>query len=124
LVRAFLALELDFLRSKFALFRNIRCNRDKPMLKQAKEPGTAYIGTPGLCARYDNITPLTARRWLKRQILPQPDMRVNGRPYWKLETLDRHDRQRTIDAADRRPKGQYDGKTKFGRGAKSAAAAE
>ena len=72
----------------------------------------------GVTERYAGITPRTARRWMQRGILPKPDLTVNGRQFWKPETLDRNDRQRVIDGADKRPIGQFDDR----RGKRSVAA--
>jgi hypothetical protein len=80
------------------------------MSKPTTQPAAVvYVAMRGVTARYDNITPRTARRWIERGILPKPDLTVNGRQYWKPETLDANDRKRVIDAADKRPLGQFDG---------------
>jgi hypothetical protein len=41
-------------------------------------------------------------RWEMQQVIPKADMVINDRRYWWEETLDRHDRARTIEAASKR----------------------
>ncbi len=40
-------------------------------------------------------------RWVARGIIPPPDEVINARRYWLLETLEKADRRRTIEAAAR-----------------------
>jgi hypothetical protein len=38
-------------------------------------------------------------RWVDRGVIPRCDEVINNRRYWLLETLERADRRRTIEAA-------------------------
>lgn len=38
-------------------------------------------------------------RWVSRGVIPPPDEVINARRYWLLETLERADRRRTLEAA-------------------------
>jgi hypothetical protein len=46
----------------------------------------------GVCAR-------SVLRWEVQKVLPKADLIINKRRYWWEETLDRHDRARTVEAA-------------------------
>ena len=91
------------------------------MSKPASANLTTYITMKDVTARYGGVTPRAVRRWVEKEILPQADLTINGRQYWKPETLDANDRQRVVDAADKRPVGQFDG-TRNKRGRKLTAA--
>jgi hypothetical protein len=88
------------------------------MSKPANEPRSRYLATRGVGKRYADAAPKTVREWEERGIIPPADLCINGHKYWLEESLDAHDRKRTIEAADKRPKGQFDGS----RGRKSIAA--
>jgi hypothetical protein len=38
-------------------------------------------------------------RWVARGVIPPPDEVINDRRYWLLETLEKADRRRTVEAA-------------------------
>jgi hypothetical protein len=40
----------------------------------------------------------TVERWVQAGVLPPPSQVIRDRGYWDEDTLDAHDRQRTIDA--------------------------
>ena len=42
-------------------------------------------------------------RWEMQQVIPKADLVINDRRYWWVETLDRHDRKRTTEAAAKGP---------------------
>jgi DNA-binding transcriptional MerR regulator len=44
-------------------------------------------------------------RWENQKVIPKADLIINGRRYWWIETLDRHDRARTAAAGGKRVKG-------------------
>jgi hypothetical protein len=43
----------------------------------------------------------TIKRWADSGIIPRADETINGRNYWRLKTLERADRNRTIEAGAR-----------------------
>jgi DNA-binding transcriptional MerR regulator len=57
------------------------------------------IGIRAVRARYGDVNARTIDRWLKRQLIPPPDRRINNRRYWYEHKLDRHDRQRVAASA-------------------------
>jgi hypothetical protein len=65
-------------------------------------PSKKFIGKRAVGQRYGGRHTRTIERWVKTRVLPPPDQIINGRGYWDVETLDAHDRQRTIDAANQR----------------------
>ena len=77
------------------------------MAKIPEQKGARYVSTRGVTERYDDISLRTLRRWLLRGVIPPPDLTIHGRKYWRVETLEQNDRQRTMEAADRRPVGQF-----------------
>jgi hypothetical protein len=68
------------------------------MLAQSKK----FIGKRQVAVRYGNRAVRTIERWVATRVLPPPDQVINSRWYWTEETLDAHDRQRTIASADQR----------------------
>jgi hypothetical protein len=77
------------------------------MPKPVTELRSRYLGTRGVGERYAGASPKAVREWVKQGVLPAPDLRIHGHQYWLEESLDAHDRKRTIEAADRRPVGQF-----------------
>jgi hypothetical protein len=57
---------------------------------QTKTPPPAspndLFGTPEFRRRQGNVSPMTQHRREKAGILPPPDVRINGRKYWREET--------------------------------------
>jgi hypothetical protein len=43
--------------------------------------------------RYGGAVPRTVDRWAKAGKIPKPDFYIGNRPFWKNETLERHERQ-------------------------------
>jgi hypothetical protein len=62
-----------------------------------------YLGKRAVGQRYGGRHPRTVKRWVKVGVLPPPDQLIRSRPYWAVETLDLHDRQRTIQAGHNTP---------------------
>ena len=57
-----------------------------------------FIGKRDVGRRY-GVTPRTVDRWLKRKLIPPPDLTINNRHYWSQDGLDRHDRQLVAERA-------------------------
>jgi hypothetical protein len=49
----------------------------------------------GKCARYYDIHDRTWRRWIAEGLAPEADLVINGRGYWKPESLLAFDRKRS-----------------------------
>jgi hypothetical protein len=49
--------------------------------------------------RYGGAVPRTVDRWVKAGKIPQPDFYIGPRPFWRDETLERHERQSVARAA-------------------------
>lgn len=116
-----MALESGAHPFKFLPYRNdreITRPEETLMSKPSKELRARYLATRDVGERYANAAPKTVREWEEKGIIPKADLTINGHKYWLEESLDAHDRKRTIEAADKRPKGQFDGS----RGHKSIAA--
>ena len=61
-----------------------------------------FLNKRGVGVRYGNRALRTIERWVRSGVLPPPDQVINQRWYWNETTLDAHDRQRTVDAANQR----------------------
>ena len=61
------------------------------------------VPSRGVTARYGDISLRTLDRWIARGVIPPPEEVIAGRRYWLLETLERADRRRTIEAGKDRP---------------------
>jgi hypothetical protein len=58
------------------------------------------ISARGLADRYGTHL-RTISRWVARGIIPPPDQVIRDRRYWFVQTIERHDREQTIAAANR-----------------------
>ena len=45
-------------------------------------------------ARRYRVDPRTITRWQKSGVLPPPDLRINGLPYWNEETIAANEREK------------------------------
>ena len=61
-------------------------------------PTKKYLNTRAVGRRYGGRDPKTIKRWVKKHVLPPPDQNICGHDYWDEDNLDRHDRERTIEA--------------------------
>jgi hypothetical protein len=52
--------------------------------------------------RYGGAVPRTVDRWIKAEKIPKPDFYIGNRPFWKDETLERHERQSVANQAEDR----------------------
>jgi hypothetical protein len=52
--------------------------------------------------RYGDVCARTINRWRKQGILPDPDVVINNRNYWRDSTLDEHDRRSMAEASEPR----------------------
>jgi DNA-binding transcriptional MerR regulator len=50
----------------------------------------------GVAIRY-GISLRSVDRWLAKKVIPPPDRVINGRRYWYLESLEKADRQHTLN---------------------------
>ena len=51
------------------------------------------VGIRVVRTRYSDVSARTIDRWIKQQLIPAPDRRINNRRYWLEKKLDLHDRQ-------------------------------
>jgi hypothetical protein len=51
------------------------------------------IATRGVRARYADRSARTLKRWIRAGRFPPPDVIINNRHFWWLETLERHERE-------------------------------
>jgi hypothetical protein len=61
-------------------------------------PGSRLLSAPAVAARY-GVHLRSVSRWVARGVIPPPDQIICARRYWFLETLERADRRRTVEAA-------------------------
>ncbi len=54
-------------------------------------------------AQYYGIHLRSIARWVARGVIPPPDQVINDRRYWRIATLEKADRERTIEAGRSRP---------------------
>jgi hypothetical protein len=66
--------------------------------EQTSPYGPRLIPAPAVAGRY-GIHLRSISRWVARGVIPPPDQIINDRRYWFLETLERADRQRTVERA-------------------------
>ena len=57
------------------------------------------IGIRVVRTRYSDVSARTIDRWIKQQLIPAPDRRINKRRYWYESKLDHHDRQVVAERA-------------------------
>lgn len=69
-----------------------------------------------VAARY-GVSVRALNRWLELKVLPEPDVIIAGRRYWKLASLEESDRKNTINATTK-----FSGRAKYPRGHKVSAA--
>ena len=63
---------------------------------------TRLLQARAVANRYD-VHLRSISRWVARGVIPPPDQVINDRRYWRLETLEKADRERTIEAGRSRP---------------------
>jgi len=56
------------------------------------------VGIRAVRTRYNDVSARTIDRWIKQQLIPAPDRRINNRRYWSEHKLDRHDRQHIVES--------------------------
>jgi hypothetical protein len=52
-----------------------------------------YLTKRLLAQRYKRAT-RTIERWTEEGVLPEPDLVVRKQPYWRRESIERHERER------------------------------
>jgi len=52
-------------------------------------------------ARRYRVDPRTITRWQKSGVLPPPDLRINGLPYWNESTIETNERERLSARVER-----------------------
>ena len=52
-------------------------------------------------ARRYRVDPRTITRWQKAGVLPPPDLRINGLPYWNESTIETNERERLSARVER-----------------------
>jgi hypothetical protein len=54
-------------------------------------------------ARRYRVDPRTITRWQKSGVLPPPDLRINGLPYWDESTIETNEREKLSARATAQP---------------------
>jgi DNA-binding transcriptional MerR regulator len=67
------------------------------MTSSAEQDLTRLIPARAVARRY-GVCLRSIDRWLKKGVIPKPTRTVNGRRYWRLDTLETADRQHTLNA--------------------------
>jgi hypothetical protein len=69
-------------------------NEQQPFYARSLLPARAVATRYGVHLR-------SISRWVARGVIPPPDEVINLRRYWLLQTLEKADRRRTVEAAAR-----------------------
>ena len=65
-------------------------------VEQISPNASRLVPARGVAQRY-GISLRSIDRWLAKNVIPPPDRVINNRRYWVLESLERVDRQNTLN---------------------------